>query len=121
MKWTRQYFEFSPNIILTGKDSDKLKIPSYAKPGETVNVKVEGKLGYTFEGLRIIDFNGNVTIVEGKSFVMPATAIQIEPIFTAIINPETGTFISIVFVILMGFVSFNTYRYGNKKQPFMKC
>lgn len=94
------YYYLAPKITLGGEDGSRLIIPDDIKTGETINVEVEGKFGYTFEGLKITDANGNVTIVNGKSFVMPDTAVQIEPIFSPIVNPDTGTFISISVVIL---------------------
>lgn len=114
------YYDLSPTISIVGDNKNNIEIVSNARPGDNVQYKVYSKFGYTFDGLKITDESGNVTIVNTNSFVMPDTPITVEPIFSPIINPDTGAFISISFVVLIGFISFCVYRYGSKKQPILK-
>lgn len=105
------------DVKLIGKYSNYIDMPSNVAVGENVDVNVKGKFGYTFEGLKITDSKGNVTIVRGTNFIMPDDSVRIEPIFNPIINPNTGSFISFIAMILFGGISVFIYKYVKKHEP----
>lgn len=125
---SRRLYTYSLDIKATTNEKGTIEIVNNAKPGETVEVKVTPKIGYKFEGLRITDASGNVTVVNGTSFVMPDSAVSVEPIFSLVIsnvvqeivNPDTGSFISLLALWIFALTSVAIYKYVKKKQPILK-
>ncbi len=95
--------QFEIETSVEGKGN--IEVISSATMGENVTYVVTPDKGYEIDKIIITDVKGAVIEVTDSTFTMPRSNVTIEVIFKEkeIINPDTGTKLSYLFIIILVF------------------
>ena len=94
------FYEYECNVEVIESDFGTISVSESNKAYDKVKIDVVPNSGFELEKIIVTDKENNLIIVKNNEFIMPATDVSIEAIYTAKVdNPDTVDYIFVVVCI----------------------
>ena len=94
------FYEYECNVEVIESDFGTISVGKSNKAYDKVKIDVAPNSGFELEKIIVTDKENNLIIVKNNEFIMPATDVSIEAIYTAKVdNPDTVDYIFVVVCI----------------------